>query len=118
MGGNGSMGGNGPMGGGGPMGGNSMMTTGSMGGNNMGGGASGPRGGYGNNMGGGGGRNGMKEEYGSTPSYDTVVIRNLPLDCNWQVLREGFSNCGNIKFVEMKERGTGIIRFESPRDAE
>ena len=50
--------------------------------------------------------------YGSSPSYDTVVIRNLPLDCNSQVLRKGFSNCGNIKFVEMKEGGTAIIRFE------
>ena len=49
--------------------------------------------------------------------YDTVVIHNLPLDYNWQDLKKGFSNCGNIKFVEMKERGTGIIRFDSPGDA-
>ena len=62
----------------------------------------------------------MKEEHSSTPGYDTVVIRNLPLDCNRQVLREGFGNCGSIKFAEMQinERGSGIIRFDSPRGAE
>ena len=56
--------------------------------------------------------------YGSSPSYDTVVIHNLPLDCNLQVLREGFRNCGNIKFVEMKELGIGIIRFGHRIDAQ
>jgi len=63
----------------------------------------------------GGPRGGMNDSAGP---FDTIIIRNLPLDCNWQVLRDGFSNCGEIKFVEMKERGTGIIRFASSRDAE
>ena len=51
-------------------------------------------------------------------SSDSIIIRNLPVDCNWQVLREGFSHCGDIKYAEMKERGTGLIRFISERDAE
>ena len=115
--GGGSMGG-GPMGSG-PMGDMSRsitdMSRGGGGGYSTSGGASGPggpRGGYGSSM---GGRGGMNDSAGP---FDTIIIRNLPLDCNWQVLRDGFSNCGEIKFVEMKERGTGIIRFASSRDAE
>ena len=49
---------------------------------------------------------------------DSIMIRNLPPDCNWQILREGFAHCGDIKYAEMKERGTGLIRFTSERDAE
>ena len=82
--------------------------------------------------GGGGGQpsgmGGMKQEaYGSVssgggggvprPSSDTVVVRNLPPDCNWQILREGFAHCGEIKYAEMKDRGTGMIRFMQERDA-
>ena len=54
----------------------------------------------------------------SNRPLDTIIIRNLPLDCNWQVLRQGFSHCGEIKFAEMKERGSGIIQFTNERDAE
>ena len=49
---------------------------------------------------------------------DSIMIRNLPPDCNWQILREGFAHCGEIKYAEMKERGTGLIRFTGERDAE
>ena len=54
---------------------------------------------------------------GSRPS-DTVIIRNLPNDITWQDLREGFAQCGDIKYAEMKERGTGLIRFNSEMDAD
>merc|ERR1739845_222209 len=54
-------------------------------------------GGYGGNMG-----RGMNDSQQGHGSYDTIIIRNLPMDCNWQVLRDGFSNCGEIKFVELK----------------
>jgi len=64
----------------------------------------------GGNFGGGGGV--------PRPSSDTVVVRNLPPDCNWQILREGFAHCGEIKYAEMKDRGTGMIRFMNERDAE
>merc|ERR1712223_411946 len=49
---------------------------------------------------------------------DSIMIRNLPPDCNWQILREGFAHCGEIKYAEMKEGGTGLIRFTGERDAE
>jgi len=66
------------------------------------------------------GRGGMSDspQMSSARSFDTIIIRNLPLDCNWQVLREGFSHCGDIQYAEMKERGSGLIRFGNERDAE
>jgi len=66
------------------------------------------------------GRGGMSDspQMSSARPFDTIIIRNLPLDCNWQVLREGFSHCGDIKYAEMKERGSGLIRFGNERDAE
>lgn len=121
-----------------PMGGNSMGG-GSMGVSAMGGGAMNdmPRGGIsggyststvtGPSQGGYGGggpmsRAGLSDSPqmggGRAPASDSIIIRNLPLDCNWQVLREGFSHCGDIKYAEMKERGTGLIRFANERDAE
>merc|ERR1719499_1558994 len=51
-------------------------------------------------------------------SSDTIIVRNLPENCTWQGLREGFSHCGEIKYAEMKERGTGLVRFINERDAE
>ena len=73
----------------------------------------GPQGGYGGGnqgMSGGGG--------GGVTRSDTVAVRNLPPDCNWQILREGFAHCGEIKYAEMKDRGTGMIRFMTEADAE
>ena len=37
------------------------------------------------------GRGGMSDspQMSSARPFDTIIIRNLPLDCNWQVLREG-----------------------------
>lgn len=29
-----------------------------------------------------------------------------------------FSSCGDVKYAEMKERGTGMVRFNTERDAE
>ena len=76
----------------------------------------GPSSGYGSSM----NRGGPMEQrsMGGSRPFDTIVIRNLPLDCNWQVLRDGFSHCGDIKYAEMKERGTGLIRFAYEKDAE
>jgi hypothetical protein len=36
----------------------------------------------------------------------------------FQDLRELFTHCGEVKYAEMKERGTGLVRFNSERDAE
>lgn len=63
-------------------------------------------------------RIGPANNSGSRGSSDTVIVRNLPLDCTWQDLRELFSVCGDIKFAEMKDRHIGIVRFGCERDAE
>jgi len=137
-GGMGGMGGmnNGSMGGGrsGGAGGSGMGGMGGMGGSQgamgdpraqSGYSTSGTAGGYGGGAGGGsdmsdmmGGRSGGGGGGSSVRQSDTVTVRNLPPDCNWQVLREGFAHCGEIKYAEMKDRGTGMIRFMNERDAE
>ena len=125
--------GGGNMGGG--MGGNSNNMGMNMGGGNnieprnIGGYSSG-NGGYPSNngdgvrMGGGGMMNDGRVDMVGAPggvqsrNSDSIIIRNLPVDCNWQALRDGFSHCGDIKYAEMKDRTIGLIRFTSERDAE
>jgi len=82
------------------------------------GGPSGGSGGYGSSMSRPSAMPDIKHEMSASRPFDTIIIRNLPLDCNWQVLREGFTHCGDIKYAEMKERGCGLIRFGNERDAE
>jgi hypothetical protein len=53
---------------------------------------------------GGGGGGGMKRS-------DKVVVKNLPMDCTWQDLKDRFGHAGDIKFAEIKDRGVGIIRY-------
>jgi len=49
---------------------------------------------------------------------DAIVIRNLAMDTTWQMLKDRFNHVGDIKYAEMKDRGVGVIRFGSERDAE
>jgi len=49
---------------------------------------------------------------------DSIMVRNLALDCNWHTLKDRFSHAGDIKYAEMKDRGVGVIRFGTERDAE
>merc|ERR1719210_1329069 len=65
-----------------------------------------------------GGVGGSAGGHRALASSDTIIVRNLPENCTWQGLREGFSHCGEIKYAEMKERGTGLVRFINERDAE
>merc|ERR1719237_1724916 len=101
----------GPVGGGGGAGGvgmgGSLMGSGPMRGPSAGSLA-------GSNASGAGGAGGPRP----LASSDTIIVRCLPENCTWQGLREGFSHCGEIKYAEMKERGTGLVRFTSERDAE
>jgi RNA recognition motif-containing protein len=50
--------------------------------------------------------------------YDTVMVRNLPHDLDWQELRDFFSTCGDVKNAMIKERGVGLVRFTNERAAE
>merc|ERR1719362_1133821 len=65
------------------------------------------------------GRGGMSvsPQMSSARSLDTIIISNLPLDCDWQVLKKGFSHCGDIQFAEMKGPGSLLIRFGNETDA-
>merc|ERR1719454_1422333 len=49
---------------------------------------------------------------------DKIVVKGLAESCTWHTLKDRFSHAGDIKFAEMKDRGTGVIRFGSERDAE
>merc|ERR1719233_1561429 len=80
-------------------------------------------GGQSNSMGGGfvsSNQSGEVYEGGSkgVKRSDSIIVRNLALDCNWHTLESRFSHAGDIKYAEMKDRGVGIIRFGSERDAE
>jgi len=61
---------------------------------------------------GGGGGGGLQAR------SDKIVVKGLAESCTWHTLKDRFSHAGDIKFAEMKDRGTGVIRFGSERDAE
>jgi len=63
--------------------------------------------------GGGGGMSGARGKFS-----DKVIVRNLPDSISWQNLKEKFRTVGDVKYAEIKERGCGIIRFASEREAE
>merc|ERR1719334_219728 len=86
--------------------GDNMGMSGSMGGG----------GGYGNSNQNSGGMFGGSS--GGVRRSDSIMVRNLPMDCNWHTLKDRFNHAGDIKYAEMKDRGVGIIRFGSERDAE
>merc|ERR1719153_359918 len=88
-----------------------------MGNSGMGGPGNNMAGNYGNSGQGGGGMFGGGNAGGARRG-DTIVVRNLAMDCNWHTLKDRFSHAGDIKFAEMKDRGIGIIRFGTERDAE
>jgi len=49
---------------------------------------------------------------------DTVVVRNLPDETSSQILKDGFNQCGDIKYCEIKAPGTGVIRFDGAKAAQ
>ncbi|CAH4022130.1 myelin expression factor 2 isoform X1 [Pieris brassicae] len=49
---------------------------------------------------------------------DMVIISNLPPTVTWQLIREKFSECGEVKFAEMTSSDTAIVRFHKEWDAE
>ncbi|XP_076336782.1 heterogeneous nuclear ribonucleoprotein rumpelstiltskin [Tachypleus tridentatus] len=54
----------------------------------------------------------------STQSSDTVMVENLPASYTWQALRDRFRDVGDVRFAEMKGRGSGLIRFKAERVAQ
>merc|ERR1719215_2137423 len=115
---NGMMGGNsnGMMGGSssGMMGGSSSGMMGGSSSDMIGGSSSGMMGGSSSGMTGGGGAYKSDRDKFS----DKVIVRNLPTNMSWQALKDKFLSVGDVKYAEMKERGCGIIRFATEREAE
>ncbi|VVC30356.1 RNA recognition motif domain [Cinara cedri] len=61
----------------------------------------------------GGGDMGMGQK-----KSDTIMVKNLPSDTTWQILKDFFRDCGDIKFAEVGSKGFGIVRFAHEWDAE
>ena len=80
--------------------------------NNVGGGMGGGMMNRGGSVGGGGGGGGggMTDSWGVSRRSDAIIVRNLAPDYTWQMLKDRFAHVGDIKYAEMKERGTGVIR--------
>ena len=76
--------------------------------NNVGGGMGGMMN-RGGSVGGGAG-GGMSDNWGVTRRSDAIIVRNLGMDCTWQMLKDRFHHVGDIKYAEMKDRGVGVIR--------
>ena len=94
------------------MGGMSSMMKQEQGGwNNVGGGGGGMGGmmNRGSSVG-GGAAGGMNDNWGITRRSDAIIVRNLAPDYTWQMLKDRFAHVGDIKYAEIKERGTGVIR--------
>lgn len=49
---------------------------------------------------------------------DTIIIKNIPLSCTWQTLRDKFRDVGEVKFAEIRGNDLGVVRFFKERDAE
>ncbi|XP_021933675.1 myelin expression factor 2 isoform X2 [Zootermopsis nevadensis] len=49
---------------------------------------------------------------------DTVIVKNLPPAATWQMLRDKFRECGDVKYAEMRGKDIGLVRFSSDWDAE
>ncbi|XP_072938482.1 myelin expression factor 2 [Epargyreus clarus] len=48
---------------------------------------------------------------------DMVIITNLPPTVTWQLIREKFSECGDVKFAEITAPDTAVVRFHKEWDA-
>ncbi|CAH2087094.1 unnamed protein product [Euphydryas editha] len=90
---------------------NSTLSSGPLSGTNRQmGGVSVPGQGYGRDSGG--------PQGGRDKQSDMVIITNLPQTVTWQLIREKFSECGDVKFAEMTAPDTAIVRFHKEWDAE
>ncbi|XP_001359437.2 heterogeneous nuclear ribonucleoprotein M [Drosophila persimilis] len=128
-----SSGGNNPYSGGGVSGGNvgynAYSSSGGVGGGNGGGGLGNQQDGNDYNSGNnldifGGGSNvgnansGAGNAGAGSRKSDTIIIKNVPMSCTWQTLRDKFREIGDVKFAEIRGNDVGVVRFFKERDAE
>ncbi|EDV44354.1 uncharacterized protein Dana_GF16058, isoform A [Drosophila ananassae] len=55
---------------------------------------------------------------GGVRKSDTIIIKNVPMSCTWQTLRDKFREIGDVKFAEIRGNDVGVVRFFKERDAE
>jgi len=55
--------------------------------------------------------------FSGTTQRNIIQIGNLPLDYTWQSLRDLCREFGEIRFAEIRSKGTGTVRFQSDADA-
>ncbi|XP_037807340.1 myelin expression factor 2 [Lucilia sericata] len=67
---------------------------------------------------GGAGGNNPGNVGGNVRKSDTIIIKNIPLSCTWQTLRDKFRDVGEVKFAEIRGNDVGVVRFFKERDAE
>lgn len=62
----------------------------------------------------------LKDNFGfNDPGrYDTIVVRNLPHHFTWEALRDKFNEFGDVTFADIRNRGSGLVRFATSRDAD
>merc|ERR1719187_401196 len=61
--------------------------------------------------------NSSSGNYSSGGQRNIIQIGNLPLDYTWQSLRDLCREFGEIRFAEIRSKGTGTVRFQSDADA-
>uniref|UniRef100_A0A2K5K4B4 RRM domain-containing protein n=1 Tax=Colobus angolensis palliatus TaxID=336983 RepID=A0A2K5K4B4_COLAP len=52
-----------------------------------------------------------------------ILVRNLPFDFTWKMLKDKFNECGHVLYADIKmengkSTGCGVVKFESPEVAE
>lgn len=94
---------------------NSNMNRGAIGASSVGSGSGSGYGSYGST--------GLSRDYNhsssSSNNYTRNVIQlsNLPMDYTWQALRDLCREFGDIRFAEIRSKGTGTVRFQTEADA-
>jgi hypothetical protein len=57
-------------------------------------------------------------EYISRNDLDNCLVLQLPPAATWQMLRDKFRDCGDVKYAEMRTKDIGLVRFSNDWDAE
>lgn len=51
-------------------------------------------------------------------SITAWCLLQLPPAATWQMLRDKFRECGDVKYAEMRGKDIGLVRFSNDWDAE
>merc|ERR1740129_829107 len=60
----------------------------------------------------------VRQSMSSSRGSDSVVVKTLPYDCNWMLLRDKFGQAGRVTYSEKTGNGVGLIKFSNELEAE